>query len=105
MDILYQELIQIIEKELQEKGNEYTVGKFTGLGWYFPEGQNGVPKVSLKKYEKSVNLYFFPHENGEPLLSRYENVFKKGNMGKGCLRIKNLSTEKATIIELLLQKI
>ncbi|WP_430611647.1 hypothetical protein [Enterococcus sp. DIV0876] len=104
MEDLYQELIQIIEEELQEKGKEYTLGKFTGLGWRFPEGENGVPKISLKKYEKTVNLYLFPTENGEPLLAKYEKVFKNSNIGKGCLRIKKLDEEKATTIRLLLHK-
>lgn len=104
METLYQELIRIIEEELHEHGEEYTLGKFTGIGWSFPERTDGAPKISLKKYEKSVNLYLYPTENGEPLLPRYEKIFKKGNIGKGCLRIKKLNNEKITTIRFLLHK-
>lgn len=105
MDSLYHELTQIIEEELQEKGQVYTIGKFTGLGWLFPAEVAGVPKVSLKQYEKTVNLYFFPKENGEPLFPKYETVFKKSNMGKSCLRLKNLNAEKIAAIRALLKKV
>ena len=105
MDTLYQKLIQIIEEELQEKGKTYTVGKFTGLGWLFPLKADGVPKVSLKQYEKTVNLYLFPKEAGEPLLPKYEDVFKKSNMGKSCLRLKKLDAKKIAAISSLLQKV
>ncbi|WP_430611637.1 hypothetical protein [Enterococcus sp. DIV0876] len=52
----------------------------------------------------AINLYLFPTESVEPLLPKYEKVFKKSNIGKGCLRIKKLDEEKVATIRLLLHK-
>ncbi|OJG15725.1 hypothetical protein RU96_GL002030 [Enterococcus canintestini] len=52
-----------------------------------------------------MNLYFFPQEDGQPLLPQYESVFKKSNMGKSCVRLKSLDDKKIAAIRQLLQKI
>lgn len=105
MESLSEKLNEIITAELNETGKMYTIGKFTGIGWRFNDKVTGEPKVSLKQYDKTVNLYFFPQEDGQPLLPLYEGVFKKSNMGKSCVRLKNLDDKKIAAIRQLLQKI
>jgi ferredoxin-fold anticodon binding domain-containing protein len=104
MDELYQQLVTIIEAELQATGKEYTVGKFTGLGWLFPkEVDVPIPAISVKQYAKTVNLYLIPIVNGTSILDEYEATFKKSNMGKGCIRLRNLTADKEKAVRELIR--
>lgn len=102
MDELYKEIIKIIEDELKVAGKEYTVGKFTGLGWLFPN-EMPMPAISVKQYAKTVNLYLMPIVNGAFILDEYEAIFKKSNMGKGCIRLRSLISDKAKAVRKLIR--
>ena len=103
MDELYHRIVKIIEEELQQPAKSYSSGKFTGEGWLFPDGE-GSPLISVKQYEKTVNLYLFLFEDGQSVISQYESVFKKSNIGKSCIRLKTLTPEKEAAIRELIQK-
>lgn len=62
-------------------------------------------KSCFKTIRQDGEFVFFPQEDGQPLLPQYEGVFKKSNMGKSCVRLKNLDDKKIAAIRQLLQKI
>lgn len=107
MDELYHRIVKIIEEELQQPAKSYSSGKFTGVGWLFPanvKDGEGSPLISVKQYEKTVNLYLFLFENDQSIISQYESVFKKSNIGKSCIRLKALTPEKEAALRELVQK-
>ena len=103
MNEIYNTIACLIEDELGDNGKAYTMGKFTGRGWLFPEGEHTVPAISLKQYEKTVNLYILPTDSGASVLERYQPIFKKSNIGKGCLRVRRLDEAKIEAIRELVQ--
>ena len=110
MHELYEQLKTIIETETDLSGTVYTSGKFTGIGW-FPFNyktttyEQELYLISLKEYEKTVNLYVMHWVDGENIVGQYVDVFGKSAVGKGCIRIKKLSPEREHVVRLLVQQI
>ncbi len=62
------------------------------------------PMVALAPQKNNISLYIMVFENGKPIIEDYKDVFGKSNIGKSCIRLKNLNEEKITAIKQLLDK-
>ncbi|TLG72504.1 hypothetical protein [Culicoidibacter larvae] len=104
MPEIYEQINQLISNITGVHGKEYTIGKFTGLGWlnfhYVCSTYDGpYPRISLKQYEKTVNVYYALWEDGQGVVEGYKDVFGKSNVGKNCIRIRKLDEQKIAALE------
>ena len=104
LDMLYNEILTFITNALGVPGEPFTAGKFTGVGWlyfhYKSASYNGMyPRIALKRQMHSVNVYVMGKD--DHLLDAYAADFGKTAVGKGCIRIKNLTpVRKARLLQL-----
>lgn len=105
MDNLYNELIELLDKLTNQKGKNFTMGKFEGIGWidnlYSSNTHNGIyPMISLRKYDKTVNMYVMNwNESNVININNYIEVFGSSSIGKSCIRIKKLSESRIAAIK------
>ena len=97
---LYNEIKTLINTQTQQIGKDYVCGKFEGEGWlpfhYVCSTFDGMyPRISLKQQKNAVHFYIMLWIDGVPVLERYTELFGKSAVGKGCLRIKQLTPERA----------
>ena len=104
LDVLYDQILTLIETEVGAKAKPFTAGKFEGVGWldfhYVCSTYDGIyPRIALKKQANGVHVYVMSPEYG--ILSEYVDIFGKTAIGKGCVRIKLLTeSREASLIEL-----
>ncbi|MCL2574639.1 MAG: DUF1801 domain-containing protein [Defluviitaleaceae bacterium] len=104
LDMLFSEIKEIIDGCAGEVGRDFVCGSFEGMGWlnfhYKCTTYDGLyPRIALKCQKKKVHLYVMMwRPDGEPVLAKYENLFGKSNVGKGCLRIKSLDDARVDAI-------
>ena len=108
--ILYEKIKFIIDRETGADGHVFRSGKFEGIGWlffhYVCSTYDGLyPRLSIKQQSSGVHLYVMTMENsGGSILDKYIPVFGKSAIGKGCLRIKKLTSEhEEALIEIISQ--
>lgn len=97
MDQLYDSLVALITMEAGESGKNYSDGKFTGVGWLFQE--SGRPLLSIKRYEKSVNVYVATYFSDGLDLKDYAEIFGTSKVGKTCIRFSSLNQEKENTLK------
>lgn len=108
LDLMFSEINEMIESVIGETGREYTIGKFTGIGWldfhYVCSTYDGMyPRISLKKQSSGVHLYVMSPDYG--LLAEYEDVFGKSGLGKGCIRVKTLTADRMAGLRDIVEKV
>lgn len=55
--------------------------------------------LSLAPQKNNVSFYIGGEKNGQPILKSYEQHFTKSNMGKICLRLRNLKKVDFSVLE------
>ncbi len=81
-------------------------GTITFIGY----GQSAAAKddiytslISLAPQKNNISFYIDGEKNGQPILRSYEAHFAKSNMGKICLRLRNLKKIDWQILEAIVQ--
>ncbi|MCL1987897.1 MAG: hypothetical protein FWG64_08005 [Firmicutes bacterium] len=101
LDSLYNGILELFTSELgneHRNGTEYTIGKFTGIGFLFPkEDCEKPPLISLKRQKNAVHIYAIN-------LEKYAPIFGKSAVGKGCIRVKSLNNERLQAIKEIISK-
>lgn len=97
MEQLEDSLAALITGFAEESGQNYSDGKFTGVGWLFQE--SGRPLLSMKRYEKSVNVYAATYINENLDLKNYAKIFGTSKIGKTCIRFSGLNQAKETALK------
>ena len=105
---LYKKMKSLIEEITGEPGHQVVCGKFEGEGWlmyhYVCSTYDGMyPRVSIKQQKNAVHFYVMLWIAGKPILERYAYLFPKSAMGKGCLRLKKLSSETEQVLREVVQ--
>lgn len=57
------------------------------------------PFVSFAPQKNNVSLYLMLFIEGKPYIEKYTSIFGKSNVGKGCIRIKKLNSERINALK------
>ena len=103
LDMVFLEIKELVDSVTGEDGHDFVCGKFEGLGWldfhYKCTSYDGqYPRIALKRKKDAVHFYVMLWIDGEPALKKYESLFGKSNVGKGCLRIKKMDDARENAV-------
>lgn len=101
MEHIEQRLVHIISEIVGSPAQEYHLGKFEGLAWYLRNAET--PVVSLKKYDKTVNVYAMTWSQNHELAKAVETTFGKTAIGKSCIRIRKLTPDREQVLKNVIQ--
>ncbi|WP_159649224.1 hypothetical protein [Erysipelothrix aquatica] len=101
MEHIEQHLVHIISEIVGSPGREYHLGKFEGLAWFLNNAET--PVVSLKKYDKTVNVYAMTWSQNHELAKAVETTFGKSAIGKSCIRIRKLTPDREQVLKNVIQ--
>lgn len=94
---MYQQIIDLINYETGEEAQVYSIGKFTGLGWLHDSSNE--PRITIKEYNNSVHIYAYLWDKDENHHHVLASIFGKSGVGKTCIRIKTLNSDKIDAIK------
>lgn len=99
MDTIFEEIINALNKTTQEGGKTFESGKFVGLGWCFRQRKTSnfegpYPLIALKVQKNAVHLYYPFWLFSSTEIQNFQEIFGQSAMGKSCIRVKKLSTER-----------
>lgn len=98
------EIKQLIESHTSQKAVFVDTAWANMIGYYFFYYKNSTfrddlwPIISIASQKNYVSLYIFLQKDGKYFLEHYSDNFKKSEIGKSCLRIKELNETNEDII-------
>ncbi len=110
---LFLELVSYLNNKLGQTGEIFTSkseSEMTMVGYYLTTYKNSCydgkwPLVAIAPQQNTVNIYVMLVEDGEYIVPKYSNYFGKSNVGKSCIRIRNMNDLKYNGLEQLLQAV
>lgn len=93
--------VQITFPELNRRLIQSGTMTFIGYGDLATAEESDVydALIALAPQKNNISFYIGGEKNGEPILRSYEAHFAKSNVGKICLRLKNINKIDFTILE------
>lgn len=101
---LLREIYELILNNTEIEPYLFTSSSINLIGFgYHKADKNGVqwPRFAIAPQKNNVAIYVTTFKDGVSITTHYQEIFKKSNVSKGCIRIKSLNSEKSqAIVEL-----